>query len=79
MVKFYQELQNYDNMAVALNQTQVWLRDSTVSQFREWLSRSPLSLTMQSNLKGWLGTNLEEKPFASPYFWAPFCLIGKGE
>ncbi|MDY6803790.1 MAG: CHAT domain-containing tetratricopeptide repeat protein [Cyanobacteriota bacterium] len=82
-VKFYQELQNHDNMAVALDRARAWLRDSTISQFREWLPHSQISSAIQRNLKLKLLTmarnNEEEKPFAAPYYWAAFCLIGKGE
>ncbi|MFP4122791.1 MAG: CHAT domain-containing protein, partial [Coleofasciculus sp.] len=83
IVKFYQELQQQENLALALNTAQCWLRDTTVKGFQDWLPTSPFSTTWQIELKQYfqkLETEQGEKaqPFNNPYYWAAFCLIGKG-
>jgi len=83
MVKLYQELQQQDNIALALNTAQCWLRDSTVQDFRAWLPHSRLSGDWQDELDEYF-EEIEDKkgtidkPFNSPYYWAAFCAIGKG-
>jgi CHAT domain-containing protein/predicted LPLAT superfamily acyltransferase len=83
IVKFYQELQHQQNLALALNTAQCWLRDTTVKGFQDWLPNSPFSTTWQIELKKYfqyLETEQGEtaQPFNNPYYWAAFCLIGKG-
>ncbi|MEQ9625742.1 CHAT domain-containing protein [Coleofasciculus chthonoplastes] len=83
IVKFYQEFQQQENLALALNTAQCWLRDTTVKGFQDWLPNSPFSTTWQIELKQdfqKLETEQGEtaQPFNNPYYWAAFCLIGKG-
>jgi CHAT domain-containing protein len=83
IVKFYQEIQHQENLALALNTAQCWLRDTTVKGFQDWLPNSPFSTTWQIELKKYfqyLETEQGEtaQPFNNPYYWAAFCLIGKG-
>jgi CHAT domain-containing protein len=83
MIKFYGELQQQSNIAVALNTAQRWLRDTTVQGFRDWLSNSQLSEEWQDELDGYFEQIEEEqgaatKYFESPYYWSAFCAIGKG-
>ncbi|MEQ8466433.1 CHAT domain-containing protein [Coleofasciculus sp. E1-EBD-02] len=83
IVKFYQEIQQQENLALALNTAQCWLRDTTVKGFQDWLPNSPFSTTWQIELKKYfqyLETEQGEtaQPFNNPYYWAAFCLIGKG-
>jgi len=83
MIKLYQELQQHENIALALNTAQCWLRDSTVQDFRAWLPHSRLSGDWQDELDEYF-EEIEDKqgttakPFNSPYYWAAFCAIGKG-
>ncbi len=83
MAKFYEELQQQTNIAIALNTAQCWLRDTTVQGFQDWLSQSKLSRIWQREL-GKYFNQIEKKqgattkPFESPYYWAAFCAIGKG-
>lgn len=83
MAKFYEELQQQTNIAVALNTAQCWLRDTTVQGFQDWLSQSKLSRIWQRELGKYFNQIETEqgattKPFESPYYWAAFCAIGKG-
>ncbi len=82
MIKFYEELRQQDNIAVALATAQSWLRDTTVQGFRDWIEQK-LSLRRQiqfdqnfSQIEAKQGKTV--KPFESPYYWAAFCSIGKG-
>jgi CHAT domain-containing protein/tetratricopeptide (TPR) repeat protein len=84
IIKFYEELKKGNKIAVALNKAQFWLYKSTVAEFRDWLQQSLLSdawkITLNKefldieNKKG-----ADTRPFQSPYYWAAFRLIGKGE
>ncbi len=81
MIKFYEELQQQTNIVLALNTAQRWLRDTTVQEFQYWLSQSSLSLVWQEQLNQYFTVhypNASTKPFASPFYWAAFCAIGKG-
>jgi len=85
MAKFYQELQQPQaNITVALKTAQNWLRQTTVAGFREWLSHSQFSIASQEQLKIKHLNKIEEEkgatyqPFSNPYYWAAFCVIGKG-
>jgi CHAT domain-containing protein len=84
MIKFYEELQQQNQIAVALNTAQSWLRNTTVQGFQDWLVQSQLSRVWQRQLlndfnqiKAKQGATA--KPFEQPYYWAAFCAIGKGE
>ena len=83
MIKFYQELQQQTNIALALNTAQRWLRDTTVQGFQTWLGNSQLSEDWQEVLIEHFNQTPAEKrptvkPFEQPYYWAAFCTIGKG-
>ncbi|NES00205.1 MAG: CHAT domain-containing protein, partial [Symploca sp. SIO1B1] len=84
MTKFYEELQQQNNITLALRIAQSWLRDTTVEGFQAWFSQSKLNYRWQVKLKG----DFEEwkreigataKPFNSPQYWSAFCVVGKGE
>ncbi|WP_039961494.1 CHAT domain-containing protein, partial [Kamptonema sp. PCC 6506] len=83
MTKFYEELKQSNNIALALNQSQKWLRDVTIKGLLDWLPNSKLEDVWQeeleTTLKKWekeLGA--DSQPFNSPCYWAAFCAIGKG-
>ncbi len=83
MIKFYEELQQQTNIALALNTAQRWLRDTTVQGFLTWLGNSQLSEDWQEVLIERFNQTPAEKrptvkPFEQPYYWAAFCTIGKG-
>ncbi|MBE8967783.1 CHAT domain-containing protein [Nostocales cyanobacterium LEGE 12452] len=81
MIKFYEELQQQNNIVLALNTAQRWLRDTTLKGFQDWLINSSLSWGCKKYLKKYFAANHENaltKPFESPFYWAAFCNIGKG-
>ncbi|NER93453.1 MAG: CHAT domain-containing protein [Symploca sp. SIO1B1] len=51
MTKFYEELEQQDNITLALRTAQFWLRDSTVEGLQSWLSQSKISDTLQEILQ----------------------------
>ena len=81
MIKLYEILKNQSknqkNVAVALNQAQLWLRNVTLEQLLEW-SRSNLGENATKNIENelWL-FDPNDKPFNQPYYWAAFCAIGQ--
>ena len=84
ILRLYQELEKSDNIVVALKTAQNWLRDTKVQQLKEWVSKSPLIDFWQvmldekfTQIENQEGANC--KPYNSPYFWAGFCVVGKGE
>jgi CHAT domain-containing protein/tetratricopeptide (TPR) repeat protein len=84
IIKFYEELEKGNQIAVALNKAQFWLYKSTVIEFQGWLQQSLLSDAWKITLnKEFLNIENEKgadtRPFQSPYYWAAFRLIGKGE
>ncbi len=84
MLRLYQELEKFDNIVVALKTAQNWLRSTGVQKLREQVRKSPLILIRKIQLEKKF-TQIESerganfKPYESPYFWAGFCIIGKGE
>jgi hypothetical protein len=70
--------------SVALARAQVWLRDSKDAQFAEVFDRirkqaSPASLAYAVAEEGYIQHTLsysDKRPFAEPYHWAPFILMG---
>ncbi|NJO64613.1 MAG: CHAT domain-containing protein [Richelia sp. RM2_1_2] len=80
MTKFYEELKTRNNIAVALNITQHWLRDTTAQGFQDWLKNSSLSLAWRRELDKYFASEYSAtvKPFESPYYWSAFFVTGKG-
>ncbi len=83
MVKFYEELKHQKNIVLALKTAQIWLRDTNILGFKQWLPKSNLDEDWQDELNDYFlkkeqeqGSNI--KIFASPFYWSAFCAIGKG-
>ncbi|NEO38177.1 MAG: CHAT domain-containing protein [Moorea sp. SIOASIH] len=82
MIKFYQNLLNQMSLAVALNQAQLWLRDATVQELRDWAEQLTKELNLDTNFNKKIKKvlrffNSQETPFKSPYYWAAYCAIGQ--
>ncbi|MEB3180719.1 MAG: CHAT domain-containing protein [Nostocaceae cyanobacterium] len=84
MIKFYENLheqqkqQGYLNIAIALNQAQLWLRDATKEQLEEWTTNLLLNDAQIIQLMIFFeDIPANTKPFESPYHWAAFCAIGQ--
>ncbi|MEG4584649.1 CHAT domain-containing protein [Microcoleus sp. MOSTC5] len=80
MIKFYQNLQAVDSVAVALNQAQLWLRDLTKAELKAWIATNslPLDPTMRRHLNKRLHRfQDDQKLFQNPFHWAAFCALGQ--
>ncbi|WP_308737900.1 CHAT domain-containing protein [Nostoc sp. 'Peltigera membranacea cyanobiont' N6] len=76
--KFYQQLEEVENKAVALQQAQNWLRCCSANDLKERANTwdlSKLEPKEQFRLKRAL-KRLEGIPFENPYYWAAFILTG---
>ena len=84
LIKFYENLlrqlteKNELNVATALNQAQLWLRDSTTAELQKWVSE----LKLEGELVEQIQDELEdfypgEQPYQKSYYWAGFCAVGK--
>ena len=89
MVKFYEIMQNQPSIALALKETQYWMRTITKQQLTEWLenyslpSQTDTALSATSQIRSQLRENLKlgfkkshERPYEDPIHWAAFCAIG---
>lgn len=81
MIRFYQNLQAVQSVAVALNQAQLWLRDITKAELNAWITANslPLNHTIRQHLnkKSLHKLQDDQKPFQDPFHWAAFCAIGQ--
>ncbi|WP_293065088.1 MULTISPECIES: CHAT domain-containing protein [unclassified Moorena] len=82
MIKFYQNLREPMSLALALNQSQLWLRDATVQDLLDWAKQLTQELKLDNNFNKKIKKvlrffNREEKPFYYPYYWAAYCAIGQ--
>ncbi|QLE45748.1 CHAT domain-containing protein (plasmid) [Nostoc sp. C052] len=78
MIRFYQNLKIDSNIARALNEAQIWLRDSKKIELQEWNQQLILSKTSQQEIQAFLDWfEPDEQPFSEKYYWAAFCAIGK--
>jgi CHAT domain-containing protein/Tfp pilus assembly protein PilF len=67
-------------VAVALNEAQKWLRDSTTQELKEWVEKGKVPLTPTQEidiLARLLNMEADAKPFEPPQYWAAFCAIGQ--
>lgn len=80
MAKFYENLRTELSIAIALNQAQCWLRDSTKVDLETWMKEQPFyqSPTIRLRLRQRLHKIPDNTcPFAEPFYWAAFCAIGQ--
>jgi CHAT domain-containing protein len=82
MIKFYEILlsESRPPVAIALRESQLWLREASVQDLLEWVADCQLiadakKQEIQDYIK-W-GKKLENKPYQSPHFWAAFCAVGQ--
>ncbi|MFP4104137.1 CHAT domain-containing protein, partial [Coleofasciculus sp.] len=88
LIKTYEILhQHPGKLAIALKTAQMWLRDTTVRGFQQWVQHSPIfSDGWRPQLQAFfqnMGENKKQgwnsQPYQSPYHWAAFCVVGEGE
>jgi CHAT domain-containing protein len=82
MIRFYETLlgENQPPVALAVKQTQEWMRQVTVAKLLDWIAGCPLigeerRQEMGDDLTEWY--SLTEIPFQSPYYWSAFCAVGQ--
>ena len=82
MIKFYELLSQLDGkVAPALNQAQLWLQTASKQDLQDMSKRlePDLNLRQKVQLRDWFERLADgSQPFKSPYYWAPFCVIGQG-
>ena len=86
MIKTYENLYHQPGkLALALNQAQIWVRDTDIQGFLDWTNQSHL---LDDTWREFLQDCLEEeketqeisaKIYQNPYHWAGFCAAGKGD
>ncbi|MEG5050436.1 MULTISPECIES: CHAT domain-containing tetratricopeptide repeat protein [unclassified Microcoleus] len=82
MIKFYELLlsESRPPVAIALRDSQMWLRDATVQDLVDWAERSKL---LDSESKNRIQKNYkrdyddDDRPCQSPVYWAAFCAVGQ--
>ncbi|MEG3931509.1 CHAT domain-containing protein [Microcoleus sp. T3_B1] len=82
MIKFYELLlsETRPPVAIALRESQMWLRDATVQDLVDWAERSKL---LDSESKNRIQKNYkrdyddDDRPCQSPVYWAAFCAVGQ--
>ncbi|MBD0328112.1 MAG: CHAT domain-containing protein [Pyrinomonadaceae bacterium] len=82
MIKFYEIFlsESRPPVAIALRESQLWLRDATVQDLVDWVASCKLisderKEEMQNSIE--FGQIPENKRYQSPHFWAAFCAIGQ--
>ncbi|MGB3264126.1 MAG: CHAT domain-containing tetratricopeptide repeat protein [Microcoleus sp.] len=81
-IKFYELLrgENRPPVAIALRESQLWLRSVTVKDLLEWVAGSKLiSDERKDGMQDYIawGEEPENTPYQSPHFWAAFCAVGQ--
>ncbi len=76
MIKFYENLPESSSVAVALNQAQRWLRDSTGDALKQWIKEKTLLMDRTQRLYLQRRFQQAEKPFHHPVYWSSFYSIG---
>jgi len=86
LIKTYENLYHQPGkLALALNQAQIWVRDTDIQGFLDWTNQCHLldqkwRETLQRSLKRQSQTQgVNAKLYQNPYHWAGFCAAGKGE
>ena len=80
IIKFYDNLFQGVSVAVALNQAQLWLKNATAEELLEWVNQCKnFDATVNIQLRRLFTKDKTEKPFANPFYWAAFTVVGKLE
>ena len=80
MIKFYENIPNSNNnMPIALNQAQKWLRQVTQVDLLQWIDDNQnMTVDNKIKIKERLMQNYkpQQQPFKQPIFWAAFYAVG---
>ncbi|WP_405812610.1 MULTISPECIES: CHAT domain-containing protein [unclassified Streptomyces] len=77
MSRFYEELTGGlgKEPAEALRRAQLWLRDATLTELTAYQSNRPGAAAAARRWR-LLGYGPEDRPYASPHFWAAYTVVG---
>ena len=79
MIKLYENIANNpQDITLALNTVQEWLRKATQVEIIDWLKQKPeIKEEQKENIINSLSKQFrpEHQPFNQPYFWAAFCAV----
>ncbi|MBE9186858.1 CHAT domain-containing protein, partial [Microcoleus sp. LEGE 07076] len=82
MIRFYELFlsETRPPVAIALRESQLWLRSVTVKGLLEWVEASQLlsrehKTTIQDKYRR--GYKQDYQPYESPVYWAAFCAVGQ--
>ncbi|MFO0099714.1 MAG: CHAT domain-containing protein [Aphanizomenon sp.] len=79
MIKLYENIANNpQDITLALNTVQEWLRKATQVEIIDWLKQKPeIKEKQKENIIKSLSKQCrpEHQPFNQPYFWAAFCAV----
>lgn len=79
MIKLYENIANNpQDITLALNTAQQWLRQATQVQIIDWLKqKTEMEEEQKQKIINLLSTQYKPKhqPFNKPYFWAGFCAV----
>jgi CHAT domain-containing protein len=78
MIRLYQNIQQKQPPTLALKNAQIWLKNLTKEELKQWTDNLQLNILEKEELLDYFD-QIEDgtKPFTSPYYWAGFCVIGK--
>ncbi|WP_341739555.1 CHAT domain-containing protein, partial [Microcoleus sp. CAWBG640] len=82
MIRFYELFlsETRPPVAIALRESQLWLRDATVQDLVDWVAGCKLiSDERKDGMQDYIawGEEPENTPYQSPHFWAAFCAVGQ--
>jgi CHAT domain-containing protein len=80
MIRFYDHfMQNPNDIAIALKEAQIWLRDVTNRELCDWIVKRQLSFdpTQMGFFRRNALNNPDAKPFQSCYYWGAFYATGQ--
>ncbi|MEG4804780.1 CHAT domain-containing protein [Microcoleus sp. ARI1-B5] len=82
MIKFYELLrsESLPPVAIALRESQLWLRDLSVGDLLKWVAASELlSSEHKEKIQNRYsrGYKQDYQPYKSPMYWAAFCAVGQ--
>jgi CHAT domain-containing protein len=77
MIRFYQNIKIGLSIGIALNQAQIWLRDSTQDDLWMWLQPLNLNEDFKEQVYKQLSWfDADEVPFNKAVYWGAFCAVG---
>jgi len=76
MDQFYKAIQTGLAIAEALKQAQLYLKNLTYKQLQAYATEDEFGLSVRTLLEEVTEEEEDGKPFADPYYWGPFVIIG---